>query len=71
MIKTNMLEGMKAGMKRISGKSYKWDEDNVPVLFERYGEAREVAPLVAFLLGDGSKYTTGAVIPCDGFWMAN
>ena len=32
----------------------------------RLGLADDVARLALFLAGDGSAYTTGAVIPCDG-----
>ena len=32
----------------------------------RLGVADDVARLALFLAGDGSAYTTGAVIPCDG-----
>jgi len=32
----------------------------------RTGTAEEVAPLVAFLIGDDSSFITGAEIPVDG-----
>jgi NAD(P)-dependent dehydrogenase (short-subunit alcohol dehydrogenase family) len=33
---------------------------------QRVGRAEEIAALAAYLLGDESTWTTGAVIPCDG-----
>lgn len=33
---------------------------------ERKGKVDEVAPLIAYLLGPESTYTTGVVIPIDG-----
>jgi len=39
------------------------------VALKRTGEAEEVAGLVAFLLGDESKYITGATHSVDGGWF--
>lgn len=32
----------------------------------RFGEAREVASLVAYLMGDGASYINGSVFEVDG-----
>lgn len=34
----------------------------------RVGEAADVAPLIAFLLGDGAQYISGQIIDVDGGW---
>ena len=36
------------------------------VALGRMGEASDVADVVSFLLGDGGRYISGAVIPVDG-----
>lgn len=39
------------------------------IAIPRFGEAGEVASLVAFLLGDESKFITGATYSIDGGWF--
>lgn len=34
----------------------------------RVGEASDIAPLIAFLMGEGAEYITGQVIDVDGGW---
>ncbi|MEX3634038.1 coniferyl-alcohol dehydrogenase [Paraburkholderia sp. BR14320] len=41
------------------------------LLVERAGRPDDVAPLVAFLCGDGSRWLRGVNIPCDGGMAAN
>ena len=39
-----------------------------PATFKRKGEPEEVAALIGFLLGDESRFITGAVHSIDGGW---
>lgn len=41
-----------------------------PQLFKRLGQPGDIAPLVAFLLGDESKFATSDVYTIGGGWGA-
>ena len=43
---------------------------NIPQLFKRMAEPTEIAALIAYLLGDESKFTTGVAYPIDGGFCA-
>jgi 3-oxoacyl-[acyl-carrier protein] reductase len=47
-----------------------WQAYATKVPLRRAGEASDVAPLVAFLLGPESSYITGQIIDVDGGWSA-
>jgi 3-oxoacyl-[acyl-carrier protein] reductase len=47
-----------------------WQAYATKVPLRRPGEATDVAPLVAFLLGAESSYVTGQIIDVDGGWSA-
>jgi NAD(P)-dependent dehydrogenase (short-subunit alcohol dehydrogenase family) len=44
------------------------EQISVPAIFKRTGKAVEVAALIAYLLGDESRFTTGAAYSIDGGW---
>ncbi|KAH0844627.1 hypothetical protein AYO21_02045 [Fonsecaea monophora] len=46
------------------------DQDAFSIPLKRKGSAEEVAALIAFLLGDDSRYITGAVYSIDGGWTS-
>jgi 3-oxoacyl-[acyl-carrier protein] reductase len=43
-----------------------WEKQQKEIPFGRFGEPDELAPLVAFLCGDGAKYISGTTISVDG-----
>ncbi len=50
-----------------SSSDTKWEMER-PATLKRKGTAEEVAALIAYLLGDESRFTTGAVHSIDGGW---
>ena len=40
--------------------------EGIPQLFKRMAEPTEIAALIAYLLGDESKFTTAVAYPIDG-----
>ncbi|KAK7902703.1 hypothetical protein LTR67_002349 [Exophiala xenobiotica] len=44
------------------------DQNRTAAVFSRKGQPEEVAALFAYLLGDESKFTTGAAYSIDGGW---
>ena len=48
---------------------YKWTISKIPM--GRWGETKEITPLIEFLISDKSSYMTGSTIFVDGGWTAN
>lgn len=42
----------------------------LPQLLKRYGKPEEIAALIAYLLGDESKFTTCSAYSIDGGWSS-
>ncbi|OQV10591.1 hypothetical protein CLAIMM_14568 [Cladophialophora immunda] len=60
---------MNANARQISDTSLGKNSDASRIAIPRWGEAGEVASLIAFLLGDESKFITGATYSIDGGWF--
>jgi NAD(P)-dependent dehydrogenase (short-subunit alcohol dehydrogenase family) len=60
---------MSAAAAQKSGVSLGKEGDAARIAIPRWGGAEEVASLVAFLLGDESKFITGATYNIDGGWF--
>jgi 3-oxoacyl-[acyl-carrier protein] reductase len=43
-----------------------WEKQQAEIPFGRFGKPEELAPLVAFLCGDGARYISGTTISVDG-----
>lgn len=42
--------------------------ENSPQIFKRFAQPHEIAAAIAYLLGDESKFVTGASMMIDGGW---
>ncbi|KAM6513589.1 hypothetical protein FALCPG4_015976 [Fusarium falciforme] len=51
-------------------KSMSLEPENLPQLFKRYSKPQEIAALIAYLLGDESRFTTSSIYSIDGGWSA-
>ncbi|KAH6867186.1 hypothetical protein B0T10DRAFT_573074, partial [Thelonectria olida] len=49
-------------------KSMSLAPEDLPQLFKRYSKPQEIAALIAYLLGDESKFTTSSAFSIDGGW---
>lgn len=45
------------------------EQQDYPAVFKRKGKPEEIAALVSYLLGDESRFTTGAAYSIDGGWF--
>ena len=63
-IKTSYFKNFKK-----NNNLYKWTKTKIPM--GRWGEIREITPLIEFLISKKSSYMTGTTIYIDGGWTAN
>ena len=61
-VKTSFYENFKKNKKKL----YNWTVSRIPQ--KRWGEPKEVAELVSFVLSNKSKYINGETITIDGGW---
>jgi NAD(P)-dependent dehydrogenase (short-subunit alcohol dehydrogenase family) len=64
-----ILTPMNSEAQKISSLSLGKDSDASRIAIPRWGEAEEVASLIAFLLSSESKFITGATYNIDGGWF--
>ena len=55
--------------KKNKPKLFKWTKERTPM--RRWGNTKEVADVVEFLVSNKSSYITGTVINVDGGWLSN
>jgi len=55
--------------KKNNPKLFKWTKERTPM--KRWGNTKEVADVVEFLISKKSSYITGTVINVDGGWLGN
>jgi NAD(P)-dependent dehydrogenase (short-subunit alcohol dehydrogenase family) len=69
MIRGPINTPMNAAAQKISDTSLGKNSDASRIAIPRWGKAEEVASLITFLLGDESKFITGATYSIDGGWF--